>query len=99
MISSLDKIPRIRSTSETGSNLYKILENLKGLKIKELSETLDESINLFISAPIEFYESELFDLCRVFYKKLNPSNFSFEAFCLPHPLIKIIENEGHNALR
>ncbi|OMJ83800.1 hypothetical protein SteCoe_15209 [Stentor coeruleus] len=99
LFSSVDKIPRIRSTSESGSNLYEIPENLKGLKIKELSETLDENINLVASAPIEYYESIFFDLCRTFYKKLNPTNFSFGTFCLLHPLLKLIEIEGHSVIR
>lgn len=99
LYSSLEKMPRIRSTSETASILVDIPENMKGAKIRELTELLEESLNESLSAPIEYYESKLFDLCRTFYKKLDPSTFSLTSFCKLYPLLKIIELESQNRIK
>lgn len=94
--SSLDVLKKSHQ-SGMSNGIYDIPERHRGKKIVKYSRKLEESINLALSYPVEYLESQLFDMCRSHFYAYNGLIEKFSLIATVHPLLKLLEKENINS--
>ena len=96
IFSTVNFIPQLFSNSGSSGLIYEIPARMRGKRIGELMDLLENSLNSSVQLPIEYLENELFELCSEYYMHLDPSYISLKAFSTLHPMLKLLDVEDYH---
>lgn len=94
--SSLDVLKDSKQSGMSNA-FYNIPASHRGKRIEKYTKRLEDSINHSLIFPVEYLESQLFDLCRSYYYKFPDLKDNLSLIATLHPLLKLIEKENINS--
>lgn len=97
IFSSIPYLSHSQLNSASGNHHQEIPDYFKGKILSDLVAGLEKHVNDSLSLPIEYLESNLYELCVEYHHKLNPSRIKISVVTTIHPITKLMKEDHINS--